>query len=262
MSAKNAMKIGAIIQARVSSTRMPGKVLKELPFSGGVTVLENVIRRVERCRRIGHIIVATTTLKPDDKIASIAMGEGVSFFRGSESDVLSRYYLAAKEHDLDVVVRICSDSPCIDPAVVDALIKRYLLTKADYASNVLTRPYPLGLNAEVFGSGPLSEAYKNAKSDYEREHVTPYLYHNPGKFKIVSLGAPTDLFPLGLRLTLDTPADYVLLCAIFDNLYPKDKYFNAGKIVKLFARKPWLKEINAHIMQKKNTNRCAIRRYY
>ncbi len=244
------MKIGAIIQARTSSSRLPGKVLKELPFGSGVTVLENVIRRVKRCKEIDHIIVATTDKPVDKKIVSVVKRAKAGYFCGDEKDVLSRYYLAAKEYGLDAVVRICSDSPCLDPVVVDMLVKKYVNTKADYASNMLVHKYPLGLNAEIFGFGSLGKAYKSVKKDYEKEHVTPFFYRNPDKFKISSLDAPASLSRLNLRLTLDTLEDYALLCAVFDYLYPTDKYFNVDKIVKLFIKKPWLKNINANIMQK------------
>jgi len=123
------MKIGAIIQARVSSTRLPGKVLKQLPFAGGVTVLEQVVMRLKKSKKLDDIIVATTTEEDDNKIASLLKKKGIKCFRGSKENVLSRYYLAARENNLDIVVRVTSDCPCIDPAVVDYIIEKHIQSK-------------------------------------------------------------------------------------------------------------------------------------
>ena len=134
------MKIGAIIQARTASTRLPGKVLKELPCGSGITVLEQVIRRLKGSSRIDDIIVATTKDVEDEKIVEIADKEGVGWFRGSRDDVLSRYFLAAGENDLDIIVRITSDCPCMDPEVVDCVIESYVRgERMDYVSNTLKR---------------------------------------------------------------------------------------------------------------------------
>ena len=142
------MKIGAIVQARTSSTRLPEKVLLELPYGSGITVLQQVIRRLKASEKINQIIIATTTDDADDKIISIAKKENVQFFRGSKENVLERYYLAAKENDLDVIVRITSDCPCIDTPIVDSIINEHVNSKSDYTSNTLIRTYPDGLDAK------------------------------------------------------------------------------------------------------------------
>ena len=245
------MKIAAIIQARTTSTRLPEKILKKLPYASNITVLEQVIRRLKISKKLDDIIIATTTEKTDDKIIDIAKKENIIYFRGSKEDVLLRYYLTAKENDIDLVVRVTSDCPCIDAQIVDVVISEHLKINADYTSNSLIRTYPHGLDVEVFNFDALEKAYKDAKEDYEREHVTPYINRNPQKFIVNIVKAPKELYAPDIRVTLDTEEDYTLLCAVFDYLYPKNKYFAAYDIVNLFKEKPWLKLINKKIIQKK-----------
>lgn len=245
------MKIGAIIQARVSSTRLPKKILKELPYRSGITVLEQVIRRLGKSQKLDGIIIATTGENEDDEIVKVAKKRDVKWFRGSNEDVLSRYYVAAKENYVDIVVRITSDCPCIDAETVDLVIDEHIKAMADYTSNCLVRTYPHGLDAEVINFSTLEKAYRNAKKDYEREHVTPYIYRNPQIFKINQVKAPQELYTPDIRVTLDTEEDYALLCGVFDYLYSKDEYFNAYDIVDLFKEKPWLKFINKKVVQKR-----------
>jgi len=249
------MKIAAIIQARISSTRLPGKVLKELPYKSSISCLEQVIRRLKKSKRLNEIIIATTEGKEDDDIVDIAQKEVVKYFRGSKENVLSRYYFAAKENNIDVIVRITSDCPCIDVDITDLTIDAHINKMADYTTNCLIRTYPHGLDVEVFNFNALEEAYKNVTKYYEKEHVTPYIYKNPQKFKINIVKAPKELYAPDIRITLDTEEDYALLCAVFDYLYPKNEYFNAYDIVNLFNKeKPWLKLINKKVIQKKILN--------
>jgi len=245
------MTIGAIVQARTSSTRLPGKVLKALPHGSATTVLGQVISRLKQARRLDKIIIATTKNRRDDKIVKIAKKANVKYFRGSESDVLSRYYLCAKKNSLDIIVRITSDCPCTDPAVVDAAIAKHLKSGAEYTSNTLERTYPHGLDVEVFNMDVLELAHEKAKKKYEREHVTPYIYTTPGRFKIIQIRAQPGFRDPSIRITLDTGEDYALLCALFECLYKKKKYFNSRDIVKLFKEKPWLRLINNNVIQKK-----------
>ena len=248
------MKIGAIIQARTSSTRLPGKVLKELPYVSGITCLEQVIRRLKKSKRLNEIIIATTKEKEDNEIINIVKKENVKYFRGSKENVLSRYYLAVKENNIDLIVRITSDCPCIDVDITDLTIDDHINKMADYTTNSLVRTYSHGLDVEVFNFNALEKAHKNATKDYEKEHVTLYINRNPQKFKINIVKAPKELYAPDIRITLDTEEDYALLCAVFDYLYPKNKYFNAYDIVNLFNQKPWLKLVNKKIIQKKIFN--------
>jgi len=246
------MKIGAIVQTRTSSTRLPHKVLKELPYGSGITVLEQVIRRLKKSQKLSDVIVTTTTEKEDDELVNIAQRKGVEHFRGSKEDVLSRYYFASKENGLEIVVRITSDCPCIDPEVVDSVIEKHMATKADFTSNTLVRTFPHGLDTEVLNFDTLEKAHLQAKQGFEREHVCPYIYKsNPQMFKISTVEAPQRLHVPDIRITLDTEQDYALLCVVFDYLYPKNEFFCTEDIIKLFNDKPWLKSINKKVIQKK-----------
>jgi len=246
------MQIGAIVQARTSSTRLPGKVLMELPYGSGVTVLQQVIRRLRRSKRLGDIIVATTTDEADEEIVKLAEEENVKWFRGSVNDVLERYYAAAKKNGLDVIVRITSDCPCIDSEVVDFLVSEHLKAGVDYSFNDLPATYPRGLDAEVINFSALERSYKEAKADFDREHVSSYIYRtNPGAFNIQTVKAPADLTAPEIRVTIDTRKDYILLCMVFDYLYSGNKFFGAGDIIKLFHDKPWLSAVNEDVIPKK-----------
>ena len=182
------MKIGAIIQARMGSTRLPGKVMMTLKNK---TVLEHVIERVRQSNWIDEIIIATTTDKKDNDIEKEALKCGVKVFRGSEDDVLSRYYYAAKEYGLDIIVRITSDCPLIDSKVLDEVIQFYVDKNYDVVSNagadLSKRTYPRGLDTEVFSFKVLENAFTNAKEPYQREHVTPYIYEKSDKIYFLTL---------------------------------------------------------------------------
>jgi len=245
------VKVGAIVQARFSSTRLPGKVLKEVPAGSGITVLEHVTRRLKKSKRLDEIIVATVNKKDRDEIANVAKKEKVTLFRGSEENVLSRYYFCAKENELDVIVRICSDCPCIDPEIVDSIITRHIKSKSDYTSNTLTRSYPRGFDTEVFNFSVLEKAYKNAKKPSEKEHVTPYIYKRPKAFKITQVKAPRELYGPDIRLVLDTKEDYSFINAIFSLLFKKKAKFTAFDVVKTLRENPWLKSLNNKVIQKK-----------
>jgi spore coat polysaccharide biosynthesis protein SpsF len=197
-------------------------------------------------------VVALTTGKEDDELVPIAETEGAGHFRGSAEDVLSRYYAASRENELDVVVRITSDCPCIDPEVVDLVIQKHISEQADFTSNVLVRTFPHGMDAEVVNFDALEKAHEGAQQIFEREHVCPYIYKsNPHMFKISSVKAPQRLHAPDIRITLDTEQDYALLCAVFDYLYSENGCFGTEDIIKLFSDKPWLKTINKNVAHKK-----------
>lgn len=236
--------IGAIIQARTSSSRLPRKVLRELPYGSGITVLQQVIRRTKRAKNIDQIIVATTIDKEDVAIVEIAEEENVLWFRGSLENVLERYFLVAQKHSMDHLVRITSDCPCIDPEIVDIVIERHLQKKADYTSNAVIRSYPDGFDVEVITFEALISAYQNAKTKFDQEHVTSFVQNAPHRFKLVHVQAPQELVAPRRRVTLDTEEDYALLCVVFDYLYEKNPNFSVLDVMKLFERKPWLDLIN------------------
>ena len=244
------MKIGAIIQARMSSSRLPNKVLKSLPYGSNISVLQQVIRRVSKSKFIDEIVVATSDSNDDERIVDIAKLENVSYFRGSLYNVLDRFYNVASKFGFDLIIRITSDNPCIDSNVIDKVIQNHLDLNADYTSTALINSFPIGIGCEVINFDALAISYKNATESFEKEHVTPYIYKShPDKFKINKYFEDENYSDL--RITLDTYQDYSLLCTIFDNLYEQDNFFTLDDILNLFDRKPWIKYINDDIIQKK-----------
>ena len=245
-------KIGCIIQARSGSTRLPKKVLMKLPYNSKKTVLEQVINRVQKSKKIDEIVLATTIAKEDDLIKNLGEELGVKIYRGSEKNVLKRFYNGAKNNNLDIIVRITSDCPVIDWEILDKLIEKHIQDNNDYTSNVLERTYPHGMDAEVFNFSVLEESFLNASVEYEKEHVTPYIYKShPKKFKIGILKSNYNKDISKLRITLDTQEDYNLICIIYDYLYDEKNIFKTDDIIKLFKEKPWIFNINKNINQKK-----------
>ncbi|SHH83247.1 cytidylyltransferase domain-containing protein [Clostridium grantii] len=242
------MKVTAIIQARMGSTRLSGKVMKKL---FGKTILQHVIERVSQSELIDNIVIATTNLEKDDKIVEEAKKCDVQYFRGSEDDVLSRYYYAAKENNSDIIVRITSDCPLIDPNIIDEIIEFYKTQNYDIVTNagadLLQRTYPRGLDTEVFSFKMLEEAFNCANEKYQREHVTPYIYENRNEIYYYK---NKDNFS-NYRLTLDTKEDFELITNIYENLYKGEHDFYLDEIVQLFNEKPELTKINEHVEQKK-----------
>ena len=245
------MKVGAIVQARTSSSRLPGKVLKQLPYGGKDTVIDHVINRVSKVSSIDEVILATSTTIEDDALIAKAKEQSIPFFRGSLENVLERYHDAAKYLDLDLIVRVTSDCPCIDSDLIERGIQEHLNCKADFSSSGLKRTLPFGLDFGIINRDALEIAYRNATLKYELEHVTTYFYKTcPSDFKINVIEAKGDENHPEIRVTLDTAEDYVLLCAIYDELYTKNPFFGIGDLVDLFRRKPWLLKINESIKQK------------
>jgi spore coat polysaccharide biosynthesis protein SpsF len=237
------MKIVAIVQARMGSTRLPGKVLMDL---GGKTVLARVVARLRRAILIDQIVVATTDSVIDNAIIRECQRLQVEYFRGSENDVLDRYYQAANSCEAQIVVRITADCPLIDAEVVDDVI-RVLLSRGDYASNTLARTYPRGLDAEVFTIAALERAWQDAHEPHQREHVTPYFYEHTEIFELTSLRGRIDYSRY--RWTLDTAEDLELLRTIYARLDNRDD-FHWLRAVRVMEDEPDLAERNVHVVQK------------
>jgi len=239
-------KVGAIVQARTSSTRLPGKVLLDLPYGSGVTVLEQVVRRIKGASAVEEVAIATTEHREDDVIVEIAERIGVKWFRGSRDDVLGRYYHCARENGYGVVVRITSDCPCVDPDLIDTAVEAHLKERADYTA---VKEIPVGLNVEVLSFSALETAHREAKEAFEREHVCPYIHTTRReRFRVLHIPPPEEIRAPDIRVTLDTEEDYALLCAVFDYL---GESFSARELVQLFVEKPWLKLVNRKVMQKR-----------
>lgn len=229
----------AVLQARCSSTRLPGKVLK--PILGTPMLLKQV-ERIKRSKLIDLLLVATSVEPSDDQIAQLCAKHAIDCFRGSLEDVLDRFYQAVERHNPGHVVRITGDCPLIDPEIIDQTIELHLRGQYDYTSNCLERTYPHGLDVEVFTAASLEAAWREAALPYEREHVTPYLKEHPELFKIGSLKNSVDLSHL--RWTVDYESDYVLVKRIYESLYQANPAFTTADILALLDAKPELSLIN------------------
>lgn len=237
------MKIVAIIQARMGSTRLPGKVMKEI---AGRPMLRHIIDRVKRAELISGIVVATTTAKIDQPIVKLADDSRSGSYAGSEADVLDRYYQAAREFAVDVIVRITADCPLVDPRVLDMVIRRYLEGGCDYVTNTLKLTYPDGLDVEVFSCAALERAWKEARLASEREHVTPYIRNNPEKFRLANVERTEDLSHI--RWSVDENQDLEFVRQVYEHLYQEGHVFYMEDVLKLLEKYPALKQINQGIV--------------
>jgi spore coat polysaccharide biosynthesis protein SpsF len=244
----NLPRIVAIIQGRMASSRLPGKVLKEI---AGEAMLGLVVARVRQAKTIAEVVVATTTEPEDAGIEKFCQERGILVYRGSLNDVLDRFYQAAKVYRADVVVRLTADCPLLDPGVVDHTVEVFLQSGVDFAANRLPPPfkrtYPIGLDTEVCTFAALERAWKEARAPYEREHVMPYLYEVAGRFKIIRVDYDKDYGDR--RWTVDTPEDLELVRQVFARLGDK-KNFTWLDVLAIFEREPELAQINGQIQHK------------
>lgn len=238
-------RIIAIVQARMGSTRLPGKVL--LPLLGE-PILSHIVQRLQRSAFLDAIVVATSRAPADEPIAALALDHGVPCVRGSEEDVLGRYVEAARWADAQHVVRITGDCPFVDPDVVDRLIEEHLRSLADYTSNTLSRSFPHGADVEVFTRQALETAAAEANQPWEREHVTPFLWTRPERFHLHNVVATPPLDHPEYRITVDTEEDYMLARAVYETL--GSNRFSLVDVIMLFDRCPWLPYINRYVTQK------------
>ena len=229
----------ALIQARMGSSRFPGKVLEDL---AGRPMLWRVAERVRRARSVDKVVIATTDHEIDDPIAEFCEREGISCFRGSEQDVLDRFYRAAKATGADIVVRITADCPLIDPAVIDKVVARFAGGDCDYVCNVLRYTYPDGLDTEVFSFAALERAWQEARKPSEREHVTPYL--RTDKFRIANVESENPVSPDQFRWTVDHPADLEFVRNVY-GAFSTSAEFGFQEIFDLLKERPDLATIQA-----------------
>lgn len=236
-----------IVQARMGSTRLPGKILKEVL---GKPLLDYEMERLHRVKHARTLAVATTVASVDDVVEAHCRRKDYPVFRGSEDDVLARYVKVAQALHADAVVRVSADCPLIDPAVVDDAIDLYLTNSpfVDYVSNTLERTYPRGLDVEVISFKALQEAHRLATSKEEREHVTPYIWRHPDIYQQLSLTQMQD--ESSHRWTVDTEEDFALVKNILEALYPTVPHFHKDRVIALFQQHPEWMEINRHIKQK------------
>lgn len=236
-----------VVQARLGSTRLPGKVLRPLL---GKPLVHYLIERLRRVQSVQGIVIATTTNAEDDQLVDFCNKEGLHVVRGAVDDVLSRYILASDAFGLDVVVRITADCPLIDPDLIEkglALFRQHSNT-LDYLSICHNRTYPLGMDFEIIQVKSLRKAYLLAKDPAEKEHVTPYIWRHPEQFQLANMQQKEH--QAEYRLTVDTLEDFMLVERIYKTLYPQNPEFGRKEIVALLKKHPdWLL-LNAHIQQK------------
>lgn len=252
------MKVTAIIQARMGSARLPGKVMMDI---AGKPMLGHIVERLEKCRRLDEIIIATSDLPEDKVLLKFAKDKGYAISTGSVHDVLLRYLKVAGEAKTDYVVRICADCPLIDPEVVDEIIKKHLGSKnVDYTSNCIKRTFPIGLDTEIFHTEVLEKEARLAKEGYHREHVTIFIREHPEIFVLQNVEAKGILRKPDFRLTVDTIEDMQLIRQIYSELYNGRDIVDMKEVIRLFERKPELAKINEYITQK--SEREVDERYF
>lgn len=230
------MKIGIILQARMSSTRLPGKVMKII---AGKPMLWHIIHRLKRIKNANQLIIATTNNPKDQVIINFALKHGLNYFVGSENDVLNRHYQTAKEFKLDHIVRATADNPLVDPQEAEKLIKLHLREEADYSSNKtedFASGLPRGVGLEIFSFSSFEKSWQDGKKLHHREHVNEYILENPEKFKISILKVPKKKTAPHLELTVDTPEDLKKIRYIYQKLYKNGEIIKVEDVIKLMRK--------------------------
>ena len=237
-------KIVTVIQARMSSTRLPGKVM--LPLAGKPLIIR-MQERINLSRYAGEIVIAITDDESDDQLVKLCKQNNLNIFRGHSLDLLDRHYKAAKEYNAELVIKIPSDCPLIDPEIIDKVIQYYISNrdKFDFVSNLHPPTYPDGNDVEIMSFKVLENAWINAKKDFEREHTTPYIWENPDKFRIGNLVWETGFdYSMTHRFTIDYKEDYEFIKKVYDELYEDNNRFGLKDILELLEKKPEIKKIN------------------
>lgn len=242
---KTSYNIVTVIQARISSSRLPGKVL--LPLADRPLLLR-LIERVRMANKCGAVVVATTYNHDDNPIEKICVKEGITCYRGHSEDLLDRHYQVGFKYDADAVVKIPSDVPLVDPMIIDKVIQVYLenVEIADYVSNLHPATYPDGNDVEVIGMEALQKAWQEATQPFEREHTTPFIWERPGQFRLINVEWESGLdYSMTHRWTIDYPEDYSFIKAVFEELYPRKNNFTIDDILDLLHYRPELMRLNA-----------------
>lgn len=240
-------KTAAIIEARMTSSRLPGKVLMT---AVGKPMLEHMVERVRRAASLDEVIIATTTNVEDNPIVDLAASLGVGCYRGSEHNVLSRVLETAQQHGVDVIVELPGDCPLIDPAYIDLCVARYREADVDYASCALSNTFPVGTEAQVFSTQVLADVAHRTSEPDDLEHVSLYIYRNPDIYSLLPVSAPEAVARPEVHLTLDEKADYALIREVFETLYPNEPAFGLDQILDFLDRHPKVRDGNTHIGRK------------
>ena len=244
----NTPRVVTIIQARLGSSRLPGKVLLDI---AGRPMLARVVARAIQATKVSHTVIATSTRDNDTPVAETARALGVEVFRGSEVDVLDRYYQAALAFGAAAVVRITADCPLIDASFIDTCVDTWLQEGGDYVSNAVQPPYLRGLDVEVVSMAALANAWREAKESYHRAHVTAYIYQHPERFRCVFV--PWDADYSAHRWTVDTEKDLALVRSVYARLADAD-HFSWRDVLSILADEPTLMELNRSVPQKDITD--------
>ncbi len=243
-------RIVATIEARMTSSRLPGKVLKECL---GKTMLDHMVDRVKRATCLDDIVIATTVNDTDDVIVEAARRLGVKYFRGSENNVMSRVLEAAQTHQADIIVELTGDCPLLDPALIDRAVAEYFSSGVDYLSNLKGeeiaqgRGHPLGFAVQVFSTAVLADAYERTDDPLNLEHVSRYLYQTPDRYSVKYLSTPEAQRGPDMSVTLDTPQDFQVICSVLEALSPENPNFTIEDIVEYLASHPDICRINQDI---------------
>jgi spore coat polysaccharide biosynthesis protein SpsF len=243
--AQGSTKIVIVVQARMSSSRLPGKVL--LPILGK-SLLYRMIERLRMVRHQVQIVIATSTDDKDDAIETEAAAIGVPCYRGSLDNCLDRHYQASLQYDADVVIKIPSDCPLIDPLIIDEVLDFYFAHEGEYdfVNNLHPATWPDGNDVEIMTMACLEKNWKEASRPLELEHTTPYIWENPGKFKIANVTWSSGLdYSMSHRFTIDYPHDYDFINRVYQELYPEKVNFSCDDILALLSKKPEIYQINA-----------------
>ena len=224
-------------------------------------MLEHIIERLEYAKTLNEIIIATSSSERDKPIIELAKKLGISYFAGSEDDVLGRYVNAAKQAKADIIVRITADCPLIDPHVVDKTVNRHLKSNADYTRTLIDedndKSFPRGLDTEVFSMDVLERVHNLADKSYQREHVTIFIYEHPELFKIETVAAEEDLRRPSFRLCVDVEEDLRLIKEIYNRLYKTNEIIDIKDVIRLLDESPELRRINAHVKQKRARHKLS-----
>jgi len=241
------MKVLCLLQARMKSSRFPGKIMKPIL---GKPMIQHILDSLSYSTMIDDVIVVTTTNPKDDVLVQYLDKKNIKYFRGNENDVLKRYIDAVSQFGGDYVVRITADNPLTDPNIVDMVIRKALKNKVDYASNNLQKTFPLGFFVEVISRKILEKLEKLTQDQSDREHVTLYIHKNKNSFKVFNLTAPQEFFYPDWRLTVDTKEDFELIKHVFENLYTDHKPIRYEEVINFLKENPDLLKINQNIKQK------------
>lgn len=247
MKRRSSQRRVATIEARMASSRLPGKILKEII---GKPSLERLIERVRHAKLVDEVVVATTVSPQDDAVEAWAKRAGISFFRGSEEDVLLRVLEAAKAFKADVIVELTGDCPLLDPMLIDQVIGKYINSNFDYVSNNKERSYARGFDTQIFSTAVLNEVNCLTRDAADHEHVSLYIYEHPERYKLHTLVAPQELYAPEMRLCVDTSEDFFVVESVFKALYPKNPSFTAQDIMAFMRQHPEIAGVNSAVKQK------------